>query len=138
MSLNLFDYPVPPCSLNSPILPCSRASFFLLSPKNQSNSKTSQKEQKIEPKSKMVTMEGDSANCSELSAADLWGEAYVNLKSQELPWLERYEKIVIHWLEANSILQTPIDKPLDDGLPLSLLQWKKWLCLQVRENYVCL
>lgn len=82
--------------------------------------------------SEMTASEADMAKSSELLVDNLWDKAYVDLRSQEPDQLEIYEKTVIFWLEANS-MEYVLRETLIDILP----QWRKWLCLQVRENYTC-
>lgn len=103
----------------------------------------SESESGFEPESEpeMPTPKTDLAKSSELLAANLWNEAYGDLKSQEPDQLKMYEKAVTLWLEANSIeyvLHQPlVDIPLEDGFAVEPQPWRKWLCLQVRENYAC-
>lgn len=110
---------------------CSRPSLcFNLQTTVQAQKKKNQKETKAESESENGKPQRQKSQIIlSRQRADLWDEAYVNLKSQEPQQLKRYEEIVMRWLEANSIKYAPhqilIDKPPDDGFAVHSLQWRK-------------
>lgn len=108
-------------------------------PKEQSKHKNEPKGAQSKSGFRMTTRKMDLADSSGLLAANLWDEAYGDLKSQEPDQLKRYEETVLLWLESNCI-KTTLHQPLADTQPDGILPagpWRQWLCLQVRENYAC-